>query len=133
MIGNSGSALVLEAIESGLGEHFDVRTIQSALLKQSTQPVPTNARTDCEHYLKEGYVSMEASDVSASLTVTFAYDDFVLAGISKYVGDLTSSGEADKRSKNYEKVWSPDHGYICPKSVNGTFYCPKTSTGPDAW
>ena len=133
MVGLSGSALVLEAIGSGLGSQFDVKTIQQALLKQSTQPVPINGRSDVERYVSEGFVSMEASDVAASLTVTFAYDDFILSGISKYVGDINTTQSALIRSKNYRNVWSHDRGFICPKSSDGTLHCAKSPIGPEAW
>lgn len=133
MVGNHGSAIVLEAIESGLAKHFDASTIQKALLRQSTEQVPINGRTDVEHYLAEGFVSMEASDRAAVLTLTNAFDDFVLAGISKSVGDLDSAKAALLRSQNYRNVWSHKRQFVCPKSVSGDLVCPRSPVGVEAW
>jgi putative alpha-1,2-mannosidase len=53
MLGEHGSALIVEAVQAGLGDYFDVLTVQKALLLQSTEPVPVNGRTDVEHYMAE--------------------------------------------------------------------------------
>ncbi len=53
MIGEHGSALVLEAILAGFGPQIDVATIQKALLQQSTTNVPVNNRADVEFYMKK--------------------------------------------------------------------------------
>lgn len=38
-----------------------------------------------------GYVPQESDDNSASLTLTYAYDDFVLAELCDYVGDVDNA------------------------------------------
>lgn len=122
-------AQVLEAIQSGLAKYVDVSTIQKALLRQSTEPVPVNGRKDLEHYLSEGYVSVEADDKAAVLTLTNAFDDYLLAGISQHVGDTAAARQAQLRSYNYRNVWSRKRQFVCPKSVSGNFSCPRTAVG----
>lgn len=123
MIGNSGSALVLEAIGSGLGQEFDVSVIQKALQLQSTKPVPLNGRSGVDFYMTHGYVSQEDNDAGASHTMTNAYDDFLLAGISNYVGATDDAAAARNRSKNYENVFSRDREFVCPRLASGEFKC----------
>lgn len=124
MIGEGGAAAVLEAALCGMGKELDVAGIQQVLVKQSTQPWYPNGRTDVEHYMSAGFVSMESSKEAASLTLTYAFDDFVLAGLSEFVGDSAAAAAAHARSKNYAKLWSNESQTVCPRSVDGSLHCP---------
>ena len=129
MIGESGAAAVLEGILTGFAKEFDVEAIQTALLKQSTEQVALNGRSDVEHYMTSGYVSQEDSDDSSAKTLTYAFDDYLLSGISAYVGDQTAADEALQRSQNFRNIWSPERQFFCPKYTNGTMYCPPDPAG----
>ena len=133
MVGMHGASLATEAAYSGFAGDFDVLALQKMLLNQATIPWPKNGRSDLDHYLAEGYVSSETSDSSAPLTLTYAYDDFLVGLLSTFVNDTASADAAMKRSKNYKNVWSSEKNYICPRSVNGELICSKTGTSPDAW
>ncbi len=136
MVGLHGAASVLDTCDASaqLCQTIQVKEIQQALLQQATQAnVPINPRDDLENYLSRGYVSLEAVNKSATLTLTYAFDDFVLSRLSTLVGDKQSAKDALQRSTNYRHLWSPVHEYICPKSMTGELDCPKTSTGPDSW
>jgi predicted alpha-1,2-mannosidase len=133
MVGLHGASACLEAALSGFSAEFDVKGIQQMLLHQATEQWPVNARKDLEHYLTEGWVSDEADDSSTSLTLSYAYDDFVLAGMSTVVGDTTSADEAMTRSKNYANHFSEKYEYVCPRTEAGDMKCPKSATGPDSW
>jgi hypothetical protein len=54
--------MAVEAAQSGLGEHFDLKAMQQMLQQQATQEWPKNGRTDLDFYLESGYVSAEAND-----------------------------------------------------------------------
>lgn len=133
MIGEHGSALVLEAIKVGLGDQFDVATIQKALVKQSTENVPVNGRSDIDFYIAHGYVRQDVDDTSSSSTLSYALDDFLLAGISEYVGDSEAAAAATIRAQNYRNIWSSDSLLFCPKYENGDLKCPRTGAAPEAW
>ncbi len=70
---------------------------------------------------------------STSLTLSYAYDDYLLAGISKYVGDTASATAALLRSQNYRKIWSHTRKFFCPKYESGELKCPLSPIGPQAW
>ena len=133
MIGLHGGAAMLEAHLKGYSSAFNVTVIQAALLKQATQPVEHNGRNDLDHYLAEGFVSIEASEVAAAETLTYAFDDYVLAQLSKIVGDGVAFKQAELRSHNYRNLWSRSRSFMCPRSVSGKFECPLSSTGLSAW
>jgi putative alpha-1,2-mannosidase len=83
--------------------------------------------------MSSGYVSNEAAGDSASLTLSYAYDDFILGGLSDLVGDAVNAESAFKRSKNYRNIWSDEKQFMCTRTAAGELLCPRTATSPDAW
>lgn len=133
MIGEHGAAMVVEAVKAGFGDQIDVLTIQKALLLQSTETVPLNGRTDIEHYMSAGYVSSESSDTATTATLSYVYDDFVLAELCGITGDKGCAREALLRSKNYKNIWSRTRKIFCPKNIAGELDCPISPVGPESW
>jgi predicted alpha-1,2-mannosidase len=133
MIGESGMAVIVESILSGFGDKLDVASIQPILVAQATQPVPINGRADVENYMTLGYVTQDASDRASSNTLSYAFDDYLLARISEYTGDAANAESAMKRSKNYANIWSPESALFCPKYANGTMMCPTSGDSPWSW
>jgi putative alpha-1,2-mannosidase len=133
MIGMHGAATVLEGLKKGYKDYFNVKEIQLAMLDQATNPSSKNGRGDVEFYIANGYVSEESSDVAASLTLSYAYDDSLLAEVSSYVGDMQSAKEAKARSYNYQNIWSRSHELMCPRTSAGELHCPISAIGPQAW
>eukprot|EP01032_Pedospumella_encystans_P007754 gene7754-9262_t len=133
MIGESGAAVIVELILNGMGDLVDVAAIQPIFLTQSTEPVALNGRSDVEHYMQYGYVSQDVNDKASSNTLSYAFDDYLLAKMSEYVGDTKSAQEAMKRSKNYQNIWSPEKSLFCPKYADGSLVCPDSGDSPKSW
>jgi predicted alpha-1,2-mannosidase len=133
MLGESGVAFIVDLISAGLGKEIDVAAIQKIFLKQSTESVPVNGRTDIGNYMKLGYVTQDASHDSTSETLTYAFDDYLLAKLSEIVGDESSAQQAMLRSKNYKNLWSSEKGFFCPRYASGEMSCPKSGISYDAW
>jgi predicted alpha-1,2-mannosidase len=133
MIGVHGCALALEGALAGLGKEFDVLGIQKMLIGQFTETWSPNGRTDVDFYMSNGYVSQEANDVSASNTLSYAYDDHILGGLSEFVGDLDTAKAAYGRAQNYRNLWSEEKEFMCPRSNTGELLCPRNATSPEAW
>jgi putative alpha-1,2-mannosidase len=55
--------------------------------------------------------------------MTNAYDDWVLGGISAFVGATDDANAAYNRSKNYKNVFSPEYEWICPRNRAGDWMC----------
>ena len=122
MMGLAGAAGALEAGLAGYGQaDFDLKAIQQSLQYiATTAGAPKNARTDVEHYLAHGYVSKEDQDKGSSYTVTYAFDDYILAGISELVGNAADADSARARSHNWQTIFSKEHLIICPRASNST-------------
>lgn len=133
MVGLHGGSLALEAGLVGLSDEFDIKSLQQMLLNQAVLPWPVHGRADLDFYMANGYVSSEAADNSATLTMTYSYDDAVLAGLSTLVGDAESAEAAAKRSKNYKNIWSDADQYVCPRSAAGELNCFRTPISPESW
>lgn len=133
MIGESGTSFILDVALSGFQDQVNFEAIQKIFAEQSTQPWPLNGRDDLDHYLAEGFVSQETSDTATSLTLTFAYDDYVLAKMSELVNDTATATSAMQRSYNYRTIWSPEKQFFCPRYSTGEMKCAKTGSSPETW
>lgn len=133
MIGMHGAAAVVEGLQKGYESYFNATGIQEAMLAQATVPGAPNGRNNVEFYLEHGYVPTESSDVAASVTLSYAFDDFLLAEISDLLGDTSTSSEARKRSKNYQNIWSKERELMCTRSEAGDLNCPIDPIGPQSW
>ena len=141
MIGLHGGSFVLESLlkESEMGSYVNITSIQTALLAQATDPDAVMGRSDVEWYLTEGYVSYECEPLEpdgkpASLTLSYAFDDYILSGLSEYVGDLNSAASAKERSFNYKNLFDPTMQLMCPRSRDtGELVCPPDGNGKEAW
>ena len=132
MVGTPGAAMVLEGCLAGMEKEFDIVGIQQSLQTIATEPGAKNGRVDVDFYLEHGYVSVEAAGKAASLTLSYAFDDFLLAGISDVTSNTDDASAARARAQNYRNIWSAENELMCPKSDNGTLVCPH-SASPDWW
>lgn len=133
MIGMHGSAAVIEGLQKGYKNYFNATGIQASMLAQATVPGAPNGRDNVEFYLANGYIPTESSDVAASVTLSYAFDDYLLAEISDLLGETTTANEARARSKNYEKIWSKERQLMCTRSEAGELHCPIDPIGPQSW
>lgn len=125
MIGLPGASMALEAsFISGMTEQIDIATIQAALQQQATDPeCAINARVDLAFYLENGYVSSEKVEKGSSYTLSYALDDYILAGLSKVVGKDDDATAAAIRASNYKNIFDASTLLMCPKSIDGTITC----------
>jgi putative alpha-1,2-mannosidase len=155
MIGNHAASLLVDALlvftdsafnatTGAPGEPFACGTwaavavataaaAQPALLRQATVAGAFMGRVDLAHYLRRGFVSLEADDGAAVSTLTYAFDDYLLGVLSQRLADLgpganggldpaplaDAAADALRRAANYQTVFSREHLYMCPRS-NGT-------------
>eukprot|EP01034_Spumella_vulgaris_P030503 gene30503-37731_t len=123
MFANHGAAVVLEAILAGFGDQFDVKTVQQALLRQSTKEVKLNGRYDVNHYVNEGFVRQDVYDKSAGETLSYAFDDYVLSQISQYVENGTLACPIDPISQDAWQAWREGN------SMHYKFFVPHDGPG----
>ena len=72
--------------------------------------------------------SCYSAENAASLTLSYAFDDYASSVIEKYVGNDEAAALSLSRSTNYRNLWSPDMQIMCPRKVDGSMACPKDTT-----
>ncbi len=65
-----------------------------------------------------------------SKTLEYAYDDYCIAQIAKYVGNDSIYNEFMARSRNYVNQFNPSTGFMQPRRSDGSFVEP---FAPDAY
>lgn len=139
MIGLAGASGVLEAGLAGYGQNdMDLEGMQQKLQRAATVDESKNSRgSSIVPYLQYGYVNTELNEHASSLTVTYAYDDYVLGGISALVAAASLDADTKKkvaadgvaasaRASNYKNIFEPTAHVICPRAAdNGPITCAK--------
>jgi len=134
MTGASATPFIVSAIQKGIITD-DIPAIYEAL-KKNHMPKGimgkagyehlTNLGGGLEHYIDNGYVPYPIPEGSfgfhqdgASLTMEYAYQDWTLAQLAKYLKREDDYLYFLKRSNNYKNTFNKEVGWMCPKDING--------------
>ncbi|KAI8581047.1 hypothetical protein K450DRAFT_279440 [Umbelopsis ramanniana AG] len=122
-----------------------------ALMKDVNDQPPNDnwrweGRGDVEFYNKHGFVPSHplttwskpiASRRSATRTVEYAFNDFVIGLVARELGKSSEYQNFTSRASNWKNLWNPKvkdsghYGFIQPKYENGTWnYYPPQFCGP---
>jgi predicted alpha-1,2-mannosidase len=113
--------------------YHSVAVLADAIVKGNTPFDPNRALDACittsNHrsfeglgiYIDKGYIPSEASGVSVSSTLEYAYDDWSIAQAAKKLGRMDIYDQYIKRSQNYRNVFDASIGYMRPRLNDGTF------------
>ncbi len=74
-----------------------------------------------EAYIKQGYVSAEASRVGTSMTLEYAYDDWCIAQFAKALGNKKIAKAFTQRSKNWQNVFDKQSGFARARMKDGSW------------
>ena len=113
MTGYHSIPVIGEAYFKGI-RNFDVEKAYEAMKNTMMQ----DAR-GLEHYKKYGYVPHDKLDESVTITLEYAYNDWVVAQMAKALGKEEDYQYFLKRSKAYQKVFDPETGFMRGKSSDG--------------
>jgi predicted alpha-1,2-mannosidase len=72
-------------------------------------------------YIKYGYVPQDIEKEGASKTLEYAYDDWSIAMMFKYIGNTDLYDEYIKRASNWKNVWDPETKFMRAKNTDGTW------------
>jgi predicted alpha-1,2-mannosidase len=82
---------------------------------------------DLPFYIEYGYCPWNENprfDMSAGLTLEWAYDDWCAAQLAKKIGDQENYHYFMDRSKNYRNVWDDSTGFMRPRKRDGNWLEP---------
>ncbi len=115
MIGYHAVSVVADAVVKGIG--IDPKLALEACV--SSANVDYYDATDA--YKKYGYVPVQRSGVSASITMEYAYDDWAVSALARKLGDAPVAKEFFRRAASYRNVFDESIGFARPKNIDGTF------------
>lgn len=115
MIGYHGVSLLSDGITKGL--KVDSKMALEAVLSSSTLPYYDGIAS----YMKLGYVPLDENQSAASITLEYAYDDWTIYRLAKFMGNDLVAKQYKKRAENYINLFNPLSKYVCPKYANGSW------------
>ena len=115
MIGYHSVSVLADAIAAGIP--VDTARALKAMVRSSSIPYYEGTG----EMMRLGYVPMEASGSSASVTLEYAYDDWTVYRTASAVGDSDIAAEYLKRSGNWHNVFDPVTRHARPRHEDGSF------------
>ena len=136
MTGASSTPFIVSAIQKGIvKDNLDTFYLAlkknhsvGGIMEKAGYEHNTSKGGGFQNYLKKGYVphpnpegKFGGHQDGASLTMEYAYQDFVLAQLAKKLGYTDDYDYFLKRSQNYQNVFNKNSGWMQPKDLNGVW------------
>lgn len=120
MIGNHAIPVLADAILSEL-PGIDVERAYKAMVESSTR---THLNSPFEIWEEYGYMPQNKQNVSVSITMEQAFDDWCVAAVAKKLGRTEDYERFIKRSEFYRNLFNPATGFFQPKDDKGNWIEP---------
>jgi predicted alpha-1,2-mannosidase len=122
MIGTHYNVIVADAVARGITD-WKVEEAFSYLWKDATVPSedPHFGRMGLEDYLRLGYVPADKYHHATSATLDYAYDDFCISRVARFLGKDREAEELERRAGNYRNVFDPAVGFMRGRNADGTW------------
>ena len=120
MIGTHFDSVAADIIMKGVVE-WDVDEVFHYLWRDSNVVSEQGCygRQNLEDYLRLGYVPSERAGHSVSATLDYAYDDFCVAQVAKFLGREKEERILRQRALSYRNVFDPKVGFMRGRKANG--------------
>ena len=115
MIGYHGVSVVGDALDKGIG--IDRRTALEAMVRSA----------NCDYYdatgvyKRLGYVPCDVKSTGSSMTLEYAYDDWVIYDAARKAGNAALAEEYRQRALNYRNVFDPETGFARGRMSDGSW------------
>lgn len=127
MIGYHSVPVIADAVFKGLG-NIDAQ----AALEECVRTARLDRYRSIGDYRRLGFVPADRdSSWSMSKTLEYAYDDYCIAQLARYVGNDSIYDEFMTRAHNYANQFNPTTGFMQPRRSDGSFvepFCPDAYT-----
>lgn len=113
MIGYHSVSVLADAIAKGLP--IDKTKALEAMVSSSSVPYYEGTG----EYMELGYVPIERSGYSASLTLEYAYDDWTIYKTAQQAGNAAVATEYKKRANSFKNIFDKGLGSARPRYADG--------------
>lgn len=122
MIGTHFNVVVADAIAKGITD-WNVEEAFGYLWRDATEESDNGCygRQGLNDYVRFGYVPCDRHPHATASTLDYAYDDFCVAQVAKYLGKSVEADMLLKRSQNYRNVFDASVGFMRGRRADGTW------------
>lgn len=124
MCANHANVMISDHVTKVGCDDFNITKAYNYMKSPAESARIHNGRSDLDNYNSLGYVTFDAERVSASLTMEYAVDDFMIATVARVLNLSADVTRFQKQSKNYVHLWDNKTQWMCPVFANGTKACP---------
>ncbi|MBS1653930.1 MAG: GH92 family glycosyl hydrolase [Bacteroidetes bacterium] len=121
MIGYHSVSVIADAYQKGI-RNFDAQLALKAMVDYAE-----SNRFGISYYAKQGFLSNDIYNESASRTVEYAYDDWCISQLAKWLGNNEIYQRYNLRSLNYRNLFDPATDHIRGK-VQAFWFSPFDAT-----
>ena len=125
MIGSHADILLSDLlIKREHDAHLNLTQVVETLRHVANAPQKHDGRFDPATYIRYQYVPYDMDSESASLTLSYAYDDWAIGNVMRIAGLSDEAQEYYNRSRWFEHVFDANSKFFCARRANGEFFCP---------
>lgn len=118
MIGYHGVSVVGDALNKGL--NINKEKALEAMLSSANLDYYDGTK----EYKQYGYVPYDAKGTGSSITLEYAYDDWVIYNTLMAMGKVEEAKTYKNRAENYRNVFDPEIGFVRAKYKDGKWKSP---------
>ena len=115
MIGYHSIPVIVDAFKKGIVD-FDIETAYDAMLHSADQN-----HLGLDSYKKNGFIAANDEPESVSKTLEYAYDDWCIAQMAKYLGNEEDYLRFIERAQSYKNIFDPNTGFMRAKMNHSWF------------
>jgi putative alpha-1,2-mannosidase len=125
MIGTHFDVVVADAVARGVTD-WDVESAFAYLWKNATVPSDNGAygRRELAEYLRLGYVPADKFPYAVSCTLDYAYNDFCVGQVARFLGRHREADLLQPRKLSYRNVFDPSVGFMRERLADGQWKTP---------
>ncbi|RPE12358.1 glycoside hydrolase family 92 protein [Chitinophaga lutea] len=117
MIGYHSVPVIVDAYQKGI-RGYDARYALEAMRSYAE-----GERFGMQHYIRQGYLSMDTQPESVSRTLEYSYDDWCIAQMGKMLGNTEVFNRYMKRAQSYKNLYDASTGFMRGK-IGGRWMSP---------
>ncbi|CAF4295524.1 unnamed protein product [Rotaria sordida] len=106
--------------------YFNMTHVLEALRIVANKVQKHDSRFDPPTYNKYQYVPFDMDEYSASLILSYAYDDWAIGNIMYTAGLIDEAQEYYNRSQWFENIFENTKKFFCPRNSTGNILCPSS-------
>ncbi len=125
MIGTHFDVFVADVVAKGITD-WDVEAAFEYLWKNASRESddPHFGREGLKDFSDLGYVAADRHDHAAACTLDYAYNDFCVAQVARFLGKTEEADMLLRRARNYRNVFDPAVGFMRGRNADGTWLEP---------